>query len=62
MLPFGMNYSNRMTISGECICKEEISYDPATQIGFGSNRATYCMVRSRTYPSDSTESEVDDTE
>lgn len=62
MLPFGLNFADKMTIPEDCIISPDDNvYDPVTQIGLSGAKPTYCMVRTRTYPNDSTESEADDT-
>ena len=62
MLPFGLNYTDKMTIPEDCIVNPgDIRYNPSTQIGLSGAKSTYCMVRTRTYPNDSTEDEADDT-
>lgn len=59
MLPFGMNFSEDMTIPEDCFGTSVNNYDPKTQIGYGYSSSD-SMVRSRTFPSDSTETEKDD--
>lgn len=54
-----MNFSEDMTIPEDCFGTSEINYDPKTQIGYGYSSSD-SMVRSRTFPSDSTETEKDD--
>ena len=60
MIPFGLNFPDEMKIPEDNYSSEtEKYYDPSTQVGRGASSSD-TMVRSRTYPSDSTETEEDD--